>query len=203
MTKPAQPVPSILLLHTDFAVATVLAAQLSAKIAGPIEIATTLARAKTLLAEQQPDVVLQGGAWPATALQKLYAGQKAVVLTLSLPVRLPQLQAQIMAATRRAVPLRQLSFGDLMLDERSRMLRHKSGQMQTLTTKEIAILKHLLKHKKPLTQQKLLQDIWGHTAALSTHTLATHLYRLRQKCKKLGVPNMIVTKDGGYTLAAD
>jgi len=71
-----------------------------------------------------------------------------------------------------------------------------------LTDKESAILKFL--HRaggRPVARQILLNEVWGYNSAVTTHTLETHIYRLRQKIE----PNpsqarLLLTENGGYRL---
>ena len=69
-----------------------------------------------------------------------------------------------------------------------------------LTEKETNILKFLLRAKNTIVKRDvLLQEVWGYNAGVTTHTLETHIYRLRQKIE----PNpfqakLLVTESGGY-----
>lgn len=73
-----------------------------------------------------------------------------------------------------------------------------------LTEKETSILKHLLKAKeKPVGREELLNEVWGYNAAVTTHTLETHVYRLRQKIEEHpSQAKLLLTEPGGYRLAA-
>ena len=71
-----------------------------------------------------------------------------------------------------------------------------------LTEKETAILKYLKRSDgNPISRDVLLDEVWGYNAGVTTHTLETHIYRLRQKIE----PNpssatILITEAGGYCL---
>ena len=71
-----------------------------------------------------------------------------------------------------------------------------------LTGKETAILRYLYRAgQRPVSRETLLQEVWGYNSGLTTHTLETHIYRLRQKIEKdAASPAILVTEAGGYTL---
>ena len=71
-----------------------------------------------------------------------------------------------------------------------------------LTEKEAAILKFLYRAgTKPVARQVLLNEVWGYNAAVTTHTLETHIYRLRQKIEPDPTnARLLVTEGGGYRL---
>lgn len=71
-----------------------------------------------------------------------------------------------------------------------------------LTEKEVAIIKFLYKNKdKIVSKNDLLQEVWGYSPDVSTHTIETHIYRLRQKVEHEDTSaQLIVTEDGGYKL---
>jgi DNA-binding response OmpR family regulator len=74
-----------------------------------------------------------------------------------------------------------------------------------LTTKEVAILKFLYRTGgEVVSRQVLLNEVWGYNAGVTTHTLETHIYRLRQKIES--DPNnckLLLTAPGGYRLNTD
>ena len=52
-----------------------------------------------------------------------------------------------------------------------------------------------------MPRDELLHEVWGYNAGVTTHTLETHIYRLRQKIEKRPVPRRsLVTEPGGYRL---
>ncbi len=71
-----------------------------------------------------------------------------------------------------------------------------------LTEKEAAILKFLYRAgERPVPRQVLLNEVWGYNAAVTTHTLETHIYRLRQKIEPDPTnARLLVTEGGGYRL---
>jgi len=71
-----------------------------------------------------------------------------------------------------------------------------------LTEKEAAILKFLYRAgERPVARQVLLNEVWGYNANVTTHTLETHIYRLRQKIEPdPGNARLLVTEGGGYRL---
>ena len=55
--------------------------------------------------------------------------------------------------------------------------------------------------RKPVSRETLLQEVWGYNSGVTTHTLETHIYRLRQKVEKdAAAPAILVTEAGGYKL---
>lgn len=78
----------------------------------------------------------------------------------------------------------------------------KAGKKVRLTEKETAILKYLLRAgSKPVPRETLLTEVWGYNAGVSTHTLETHIYRLRQKIERdPGAARLLITDPGGYRL---
>jgi DNA-binding response OmpR family regulator len=84
------------------------------------------------------------------------------------------------------------------------LLTADKKQRIRLTTKEVAILKFLYRTgSEVVSRQVLLNEVWGYNAGVTTHTLETHIYRLRQKIE--ADPNncrLLLTAPGGYRLNA-
>ncbi|HSV04590.1 MAG TPA: response regulator transcription factor [Phenylobacterium sp.] len=72
-----------------------------------------------------------------------------------------------------------------------------------LTEKETNILKYLYRAgEKPVSREELLAEVWGYNAGVTTHTLETHVYRLRQKIEADPAnARLLLTEAGGYKLA--
>lgn len=71
-----------------------------------------------------------------------------------------------------------------------------------LTEKETNILKYLYRQgSKPVGREELLHEVWGYNSGVTTHTLETHVYRLRQKIEPDPAnARLLVTESGGYRL---
>ncbi len=70
-----------------------------------------------------------------------------------------------------------------------------------LTDKETAVLKFLYRSDSAVNRQILMHEVWGYNATVTTHTLETHIYRLRQKIEADPAnPSLLVTEGGGYRL---
>ena len=71
-----------------------------------------------------------------------------------------------------------------------------------LTDKEASILKYLFRAgDRPVARDVLLNEVWGYNAGVTTHTLETHIYRLRQKIEKdPAQAAILITDRGGYRL---
>ena len=68
-----------------------------------------------------------------------------------------------------------------------------------LTEKEINSIIYLLKANKPVKIRELQSNVWGYQSQLETHTVETHIYRLRKKISKVFKDeNFILSKDDGY-----
>ena len=82
------------------------------------------------------------------------------------------------------------------------ILNLRNSQLIKLTEKEVAILKYLYKFRDRLVDKKdLLQNVWGYAPEVTTHTIETHVYRLRQKVESDAAEDqLILTLDGGYRL---
>ncbi|HEX2759601.1 MAG TPA: winged helix-turn-helix domain-containing protein, partial [Rhizomicrobium sp.] len=72
-----------------------------------------------------------------------------------------------------------------------------------LTEKETDILRYLKSAAGIVPRQTLLGEVWGYGPQVATHTLETHIYRLRKKIEKdAGDAKILITEEGGYRLSA-
>lgn len=71
-----------------------------------------------------------------------------------------------------------------------------------LTEKETDILKFLSRARETVSRETLLHEVWGYNPTVTTHTLETHIYRLRRKIESdPAAARLLVTEEGGYRLA--
>ena len=84
-----------------------------------------------------------------------------------------------------------------------KMLLAKGDRKIRLTEKETNILKFLYRTSEGVVpKDTLLHEVWGYNAGVTTHTLETHIYRLRQKIEPdPRNASLLVTESGGYRLA--
>lgn len=85
----------------------------------------------------------------------------------------------------------------------AKVLLDAGGKKIRLTEKETNILKYLYRSGDTVARETLLHEVWGYNPAVTTHTLETHIYRLRQKIERNpGQAQILVTESGGYRLVA-
>ena len=84
----------------------------------------------------------------------------------------------------------------------AKMLVDANQKKIRLTEKETNILKYLYRAgAKAIAREELLTEVWGYNAGVTTHTLETHVYRLRQKIEPdPGQARLLITEAGGYRL---
>jgi len=120
------------------------------------------------------------------------------------PFRFAVLLARVRAHMRQyeASEDAQFNLGPYVFRPGAKMLVTEKGSKIRLTEKETSILRYLYRAGQRVVQRHvLLQEVWGYNAAVTTHTLETHVYRLRQKIEKdPGQAKILVTDAGGYKL---
>lgn len=82
------------------------------------------------------------------------------------------------------------------------IINQRNKEVVKLTEKEVAILKYLYKNRdRIVSKNELLQEVWCYAPDVTTHTIETHIYRLRQKVEHDDAEaQLIMTVDGGYQL---
>jgi DNA-binding response OmpR family regulator len=154
---------------------------------------------------QMPVIMVSGLDAEQDVIRGLDAGANDYVVK---PFRLSELLARIRAQLRSFDNSENAAFliGPYVFRPSSRLLQEPARNRKVrLTEKECVILKFLYRFgAKPAPRQILLNKIWGYNSAVTTHTLETHMYRLRQKIEADPThPRLLKTVRGGYQLNAE
>ncbi|MEM8663151.1 MAG: response regulator transcription factor [Pseudomonadota bacterium] len=148
-----------------------------------------------------PVIMLTGHTTDADAIVGLEAGANDYVTK---PFRFAVLLARIRAHLRQFDQSEDATFaiGHYTFKPAAKLLQEEDGRRVRLTEKETAILKYLYRAgEKPVTRDVLLHEVWGYNSGVTTHTLETHIYRLRQKMERNPASaELLVTEAGGYKL---
>ncbi|HVY51991.1 MAG TPA: response regulator transcription factor [Devosia sp.] len=120
------------------------------------------------------------------------------------PFRFSVLLARIRALLRQHDQSEDVVFtiGPYSFQPAAKLLEAADGGKVRLTDKETSILKYLYRQgPKTITRDVLLKEVWGYNNRVTTHTLETHIYRLRQKIERdPSNARLLVTEEGGYRL---
>lgn len=150
---------------------------------------------------RSPILMLTGHDADADQIQGLEAGANDY---LTKPFRFPVLLARVNTALRQHDQSEDVVFtiGQYSFQPSAKLLEANDGTKVRLTDKETSILKFLYRQgPKTITRDILLKEVWGYNNRVTTHTLETHIYRLRQKIERdPSNARLLVTEDGGYRL---
>lgn len=147
-------------------------------------------------------ILLIGPGSVAAVVRGLDAGANDCIAR---PLRLAETAARVRAQLRLhdesddAV----LTIGPYRFRPAQRALHDQAtGQRILLTEKEAGVLKHLYRARgAPVARRILLHEVWGYSPAVTTHTVETHVYRLRRKIEpQPGQHALLVNAEGGYRL---
>jgi DNA-binding response OmpR family regulator len=152
-----------------------------------------------------PIIMLTGSAEENDIVRGLDSGANDY---LAKPFRLNELLARLRAQLRTFEASEDAVFtiGPYTFRPAAKQLMEPAKNRRIrLTDKETAILKFLYRAAgKPVARQVLLNEVWGYNAAVTTHTLETHVYRLRQKIEPdPAISRLLLTEGGGYRLNPD
>src|SRR5690606_29029075 len=148
-----------------------------------------------------PIIMLTGNTSDADTILGLDAGANDYITK---PFKFAVLLARIRAQLRQHEQSEDAVFtiGKYTFKPASKLLIDEKGSKIRLTEKETSILKYLYRAgEKVVTRDVLLLEVWGYNANVTTHTLETHIYRLRQKIERdPSKAELLVTETGGYKL---
>ena len=148
-----------------------------------------------------PVIMLTGHDTDSDTILGLEAGANDYVTK---PFRFAVLLARIRAQLRQHEQSEDATFqvGPYTFKPGQKLLMNDNGNKVRLTEKEAAIIKYLYRANDSIvSRDKLLEEVWGYNSGVTTHTLETHVYRLRQKIEKDPAnAQILVTDSGGYRL---
>jgi DNA-binding response OmpR family regulator len=150
-----------------------------------------------------PIIMLTGADTEADTILGLDSGANDYVTK---PFKLGVLLARIRAQLRQHERSEDAVFniGPYTFRPSAKMLidPERNDRKIRLTEKETAILKYLLRAgERTIGRDVLLNEVWGYNSGVTTHTLETHVYRLRQKIERdPSNAELLVTEPGGYRL---
>jgi len=148
-----------------------------------------------------PIIMLTGHDTDSDTVLGLEAGANDYVAK---PFRFAVLLARIRAHLRQHEQSEDATFtiGPYTFKPAAKLLLDSGGSKVRLTEKETAILKYLYRAgERTVTRDVLLSEVWGYNSGVTTHTLETHIYRLRQKIEKdPSHAEILITEAGGYKL---
>lgn len=150
-----------------------------------------------------PVIMLTGHDSDADTILGLDAGANDYA---SKPFKFPVLLARIRAQLRQHEQSEDAVFtvGPYTFKPSMKLLITEDERKIRLTEKETNILKFLYRATEGVVpRDTLLHEVWGYNAGVTTHTLETHIYRLRQKIEPdPSNARLLVTESGGYRLAS-
>src|ERR1700747_3189905 len=150
-----------------------------------------------------PIIILTGHNTDSDTILGLESGANDYVTK---PFRFAVLLARIRAQLRQHEASEDAIFtiGPYTFRPSSKILLNPTGSKMRLTEKETAVLRYLYRAGQRLvSRETLLQEVWGYNSGLTTHTLETHIYRLRQKIEKdAASPAILVTQTGRFHVGA-
>ena len=149
-----------------------------------------------------PVIMLTGADTDSDTILGLDAGANDYITK---PFKLSVLMARMRAQLRQHDQSEDAVFaiGPYTFRPSSKLLLHaETAQKVRLTEKETSILKYLYRAgNKVVHRNVLLSEVWGYNAGVTTHTLETHIYRLRQKIEDDPTNAiLLLTEPGGYRL---
>lgn len=148
-----------------------------------------------------PIIILTGADSDADTILGLEAGASDYVTK---PFRFGVLLARIRTRLRQyeMTESAQFNLGSYQFKPSVKTLVSEDESKIRLTEKETNILRLLLRAGgETVARDKLLEEVWGYNAQVTTHTLETHVYRLRQKIEEdPSNSELLITEAGGYRL---
>ncbi len=223
----------ILIVDDDDDLRGTLAEQIACHAEFVVDAAASAAEAEAMLRQARPDLVImavdlrggdslamvrmmraEGFSSPIIMLAATNGTEDEIVMALdagandcvSKPFRFAGLLARMRAHLRQhdGSEDASLQIGTFTFKPSAKLLVTEKGTRLRLTEKETAILRFLYRAgPQVVSRDVLLREVWGYNSNITTHTLETHIYRLRQKIEDDPAhARVLVTDAGGYRLNA-
>tara|TARA_X000000368_G_scaffold351524_1_gene292111 strand:- start:526 stop:1086 length:561 start_codon:yes stop_codon:yes gene_type:complete len=125
------------------------------------------------------------------------------VIKLDFPIKVSKLieKINIQLIRLKTKEKSRICIGDYELNLNSKMLKLNAKNV-SLTEKETNLINYLNKSNKPVNVEELESKVWGYKNKIETHTVETHIHRLRKKIlKQLDKDNFILSNKTGYYLS--
>lgn len=178
----------LLILHPDNALRSAMARTIATLWNGQVTAADPAKQ------EIAADNVLR------VSLEKPIEGSDSCIAFSNAPPRLQDIVWQLENAAARLRWPKEITVGKAYLDTATREWRVGAETIE-LTEKEVSLLVHLSQAKAPVSRASLLRDVWRYASDAETHTVETHIHRLRQKIENNPEePVFLLTTKEGYTL---
>tara|TARA_B100001093_G_C26282416_1_gene781677 strand:- start:48 stop:611 length:564 start_codon:yes stop_codon:yes gene_type:complete len=133
---------------------------------------------------------------------KKTSNENQYLLIDKLPVKFSKLveNLNIKFLKNKFVNQSKIEIKNYLIDLNSREISFNNTKLK-LTEKEINTIIYLSNKKKPISVQELQKKVWGYQSGMETHTVETHIYRLRKKILKIfNDQYFIVSEKNGYKI---
>ena len=197
--------------------------KLNVKILGPISFVSTLNELKPFLKfnsildnlDKNPNVILFHVDVLKDKKQKEYIDKENLIkiclgkredlkdiydANLELPTTLREINSIVenTAAKKKFIRNSSIEIKNYILNKNEKKLS-KSNDFIILTEKEVQLLELFLNKKKPVSKSDILSEVWKYATDADTHTVETHIYRLRKKInEKFSDEKFIINSKEGY-----
>jgi len=132
--------------------------------------------------------------------EKLLATSYDAYLELPTTIKEINITVESVSARKKFNKNSSIKIGNYLLDKNEKKLS-KENNFLILTEKEVQLLELFLRKKEPISKENILANVWNYSADADTHTVETHIYRLRKKISdKFMDRNFILNNKNGYYL---
>ena len=119
---------------------------------------------------------------------------------INIPIKILELEKKIISLVAKHQYKKSsiISLSNYIIDKNERKIKRENKELQ-LTEREIDFLILFTQNKEPLTRNFILKSVWHYSSETDTHTIETHIHRLRKKIlEKFGDNNFIKNNEKGY-----